>query len=347
MAGQAEGLVMTRDRQADITAFLDQCGWADARRLRVAGDASNRTYDRLTRTDGTSTILMDAPPNTGEDVRPFIAIADHLRSGGLSAPKIYHRDEAAGLLLIEDFGDALFADLMAQDPDQEIPLYQAAANVLLNLRDMPPPELTPCDADWLIDMLQPLFDWYAKGAEPDQIKAFKDGFRPLAIQAGTAPKITMLRDYHVQNLLLLPDRRGVRQVGILDFQDAMLAHPAYDLVSILQDARRDVSADVEQQIIGYYLSHSLIDADDFIACYAILGLQRNLRILGIFVRLCLHSGKAGYVDFIPRVWGYVMRNLAHPALSPLAPSLGAILPEPTPEFLEHLKRQCPRNATPS
>ncbi len=329
------------DRQLEIERFLKEIGWANAGRKRVAGDASNRKYDRLTGPDGTTAILMDAPPETGEDVRSFIRIADHLRTAGLSAPVIYHQNPIAGLLLIEDFGDALFADLIETDPSQEIPLYQAAAEVLVHLADAELPTLKTCDADWLITMIGPLFEWYAPDlAEQDQA-SFASRFRPLATRSTVGDQVLILRDYHAQNLLLLPQRNGIASVGLLDFQDAMLGHPAYDLVSILQDARRDVSVEVEDKIIRYMLGKIDTDPAEFRTVYAILGLQRNLRILGVFARLCLRDGKASYVDLIPRVWDYVLRNLAHPELAQLAATLNRLLPVPTPHFLEHMKSRCP------
>lgn len=346
MGQKATGMGKVMDRNQKITQFLTQIGWADAQRTRVAGDASNRTYDRLVRNGTEPAILMDAPSDTSGHLRPFIMLADHLRAHGLSTPQIYHKDEAAGLLLIEDFGDALFADLMAADAAQEGPLYRASADVLLHLRDVPPPDLSACDAQWLVKMLAPLFEWYIPEPNKAQLDKFTHVFLPLAEQVAATDKIIMLRDYHVLNLLLLTDREGVQRVGILDFQDAMLAHPAYDLVSILQDARRDVSPQMEQEIITYYLSQAQQDETGFLRDYALLGLQRNLRILGIFARLCLRDGKASYVDFMPRVWGYVLRNLTHPALAPLSEPLLAILAEPTPSLLEDFKRRCPPPSQP-
>ncbi len=327
------------DRQTQITAFLTDSGWGDCARSIVAGDASNRRYDRLIKPDGSRAILMDAPPDRGEDVRPFIAIAGHLRSIDLSAPEIYHQEVETGLLLIEDFGDALFADLMGGDAAQEIPLYRAATDVLIHLHQHPAPALPACDAAYLTTMVAPLFEWYAP--DPDGMEAFAALFHPEAQRIARASQVMILRDYHAQNLMLLADRDGLARVGILDFQDAMVGHPAYDLVSILQDARRDVSPVIERAVIAYMLSHTGADPADFTASYAVLGLQRNLRILGIFARLCLRDGKAHYVDMIPRVWDYVQRNLAHPDLAPLADMLNARLPAPTPTFLESLKNRCP------
>ncbi|MFK7836973.1 MAG: aminoglycoside phosphotransferase family protein [Sulfitobacter sp.] len=335
-------MALVTSRADEIAAFLHHIGWATADRVNIAGDASARRYDRLTLPDGQRAVLMDAPPNKGEDVRPFVTIAEHLRAHGLSAPEIYHCNSATGLLLIEDFGDALFARLMAADPANIQPLYTASIDVLIKLRQVPILDLPVCDATWLTDMLEPVFEWYAPDASRAMHTTFVHMFRPLAEQVATADKNIMLRDYHAENLLLLEDRGNHNRVGILDFQDAMLAHPAYDLVSLLQDARRDVSSETEAEIMAYYLRQTDTPEEPFKTDYAILGLQRNLRILGIFARLCLRDGKPQYLDKIPRVWGYIIRNLGHPALRPLAPHVIDMLPEPTPSFLDQLKSKCPQ-----
>ncbi|NUH66958.1 phosphotransferase [Sulfitobacter sp. S0837] len=328
-----------------IQSFLQDAGWADASRKVLAGDASNRRYDRLHRADGQSAILMDAPPERGEDVRPFLAVAAHLTSIGLSAPAIYHADPEQGLLLLEDLGDDLFARLMADDPTREAPLYRAAVDVLVHLHRASAPDLPRCDAQWLTDMAVPAFEFYAPDGK-QQYAAFAAAFHPLAQVLDPVSNVVILRDYHAENLLWLPDRQGVARVGLLDFQDALVGHPAYDLVSILQDARRDVSPAIEAHMVDYYLMQTGQDAENFRSAYALLGAQRNLRILGIFARLCLRDGKAHYVDLIPRVWNYLQHNLRHPALAPVARSIDGVLPCPTPEFLEHLKSQCATNPTP-
>lgn len=330
-----------------IDTILQMAGWAEATRKLLAGDASNRRYDRLRKADGDTAILMDAPPERGEDVRPFLHVATHLADCGLSAPAIYHADSDQGLLLIEDLGDDLFARLMAADPAQELPLYRAAADVLVKLHSAPLPELPLCDAEWLTDMTAPAFDFYAPEGGPQAKDAFGQAFHPLATALDDAPTVVILRDYHAENLLWLPQREGAARVGLLDFQDALLGHPAYDLVSILQDARRDVPRAVEAQIIDYYLGQTEQEDAPFRRAYALLGAQRNLRILGIFARLCLRDGKPHYVDLIPRVWQHLQHNLRHPALAAVADSLAGVLPPPTPEFLEHLKSQCARIPTPS
>lgn len=325
-------------RAALCDAFIARNGWAGARRVTVAGDASNRRYDRLLAAQGHSVILMDAPPERGEDVRLFIRIANYLRDLGLSAPQIFAADQNAGFLLIEDLGDALFADLMAQDPARQSPLYRAAVDVLRVLHRADPLDLPVCDAAWLTEMTGPLFDWYAPDASLKE--GFETAFRPLAARLESAPKVVILRDYHAQNLLSLPHRTGVAAVGVLDFQDALLGHPAYDLVSVLQDARRDVPESIETEMITQYIATAETEPAAFQSAYALLGLQRNLRILGIFARLCLRDAKPGYIDLIPRVWRYVQRNLRHPDLAEVTQVL-APLPAPTPSFLESLKSRCP------
>lgn len=328
-------------RQNDIARFLRDAGWDTAQRIRIAGDASARRYDRLTNAAGETCVLMDAPPDKGEDVRPFVSIAEHLRVHGLKTPRIYHQDASLGLLLIEDFGDLLFARRMENEPDETDNLYRAAIDVLVHLRDVPVLPLESCTQDWLTKMLDPVFDWYAPQTDADARQSFKDAFRPFATDVAQGQKIIMLRDFHAENLLWLPQKTGLDRIGILDFQDAMLAHPAYDLVSVLQDARRDVSPEMEAQTLAYYLTQTSTAKDRFTTDYAILGIQRNLRIIGIFARLCLRDGKSHYVDMVPRVWGYVQRNLRHPALWSLRDPLAAILPEPTPSLLESLKSRCP------
>ena len=340
MDSQVGRVVPVTGRAGLATAFIKSTGWNTASRVLVAGDASNRRYERLSKSDGSSAILMDAPPEKGEDVRPFVRIAQHLLAQGLSAPLIFHQDTDGGFLVIEDLGDDLFARLMAQDPAQQVPLYCAATDMLVHLHSAPGLSLPKCDANWLIEMAAPVFDWYCPIQNPTGRRQFEDTFHAMAQALDHAPKVTILRDFHAENLLWLPTRNGVAQVGVLDFQDALEGHRAYDLVSILQDARRDVSTLIETQMIAHYLAQTSCDPQAFKSAYAFLGIQRNLRILGIFARLCLRDGKTHYVDLIPRVWGYVMRNLADPSLSEIATLITDLLPAPTPTFLEHLKSQC-------
>lgn len=329
-------------RQALSTAFLARAGWGGAERRFLAGDASDRSYDRLTRPDR-SAVLMDAPPGKGDDPRAFARIAHHLAGLGLSPPAILAEDFDHGFLLLEDLGDDLFARLIARDPAMEAPLYAAATDVLVRLQAHEAPAGLPdlSAADWAEGAAYAL-DWYAfaaTGQSPDPadfiatltglIRTFADG-----------PRIMILRDYHAENLLWLPDRVGVARVGLLDFQLAQMGQPGYDLVSLLQDARRDVSAPVEAAMIARFCAAGGVNPGDFSAAYATLGAQRALRIIGIFARLCLKAGKPGYLALLPRVWSQLWRNLDHPALSALAAICRDHLPAPSPEMLERIGAQC-------
>lgn len=324
-----------------LSAFLTRTGWQDATRTVVAGDASNRRYDRLTDQSGHSVILMDAPPDKGEDVTPFIRIANHLRAQGLSAPEILHADQANGFLVIEDLGNGLFARLMQEERQLQSSLYSAATDVLTALHQSPALDLPRCDADWLINMTDLFFEWFLPAQSDLDHTTFASAFRPLAQSVDPDDPVVILRDYHAENLIWLPNRTGVARVGLLDFQDALLGHPAYDLVSVLQDARRDVPQQIEADMISRYIDTAGWETDAFNRAYAILGTQRNLRILGIFARLCLRDGKAHYVDLIPRVWTHLMRNLNHPALHDIARLIRPHIPDPTEPFLKSLKSRCP------
>ncbi|GFE49375.1 aminoglycoside phosphotransferase [Roseobacter cerasinus] len=333
-----------KTRAAMLDSFLTQAGWGAARYSPLAGDASKRRYDRLTGKAGARAILMDAPPETGEDVRPFARIARHLLGLGLSAPQIMAQDDTRGFLLLEDLGDDLFARLMETDPVLEPQLYAAAVDVLTHLHKTTPPPLPIFDATQAAEWIAPAFDWYqfgATGAVDMAAKARVRGIlRALLEPLDAQPRVLIQRDYHSENLLWLPDRDGPACVGLLDFQDALQGHRAYDLVSLLQDARRDVSSDMEATMIHRYLEQTGQDAETFRTAYAVLGTQRNLRIIGIFARLCLRDGKAHYIDMIPRVWRHIERNLNHPALHELAVEIAQTLPRPAADILTELREQC-------
>ena len=332
------------DRAALISDFLNHSGWGSAPRKLVAGDASNRRYERLERGAGNTAILMDAPPDKGEDVRPFVTITNHLRDAGLSAPQIYAQDDTLGLLLIEDLGDDLFARVMAAEPTLEKPLYAASVDVLVHLHQEQVPELPRYNADVMTNRAALAYDWYQRGVSgrvnvADK-EAFSATFHIRLAPLDLAPAVLIQRDYHAENLIWLPERTGVRNVGLLDYQDAMLGHRAYDLVSIVQDARRDVPKDIGDMMIKRYLNATELDEVQFRNALALLGAQRNLRILGVFARLSMHYGKPHYVDLIPRVWGHIQTNLSHPALASIKPLIDATLPAPTPALLQKLKDQC-------
>ncbi|MFT7595175.1 MAG: aminoglycoside/choline kinase family phosphotransferase [Paracoccaceae bacterium] len=332
---------MTPDRSTLIETFLSCTAWATAQRANLAGDASNRRYERLTdRQSGKTAVLMDAPGETGEDTRPFVRIATHLRAIGLSAPEIYAQDMELGFLLLEDLGDDLFARVIPQSPHMEDPLYTAATDILIALRNIPCPDLTAFDPPLMAKQASLVFDTYLAGItgtpEPEISTRFQAVFQDILHQTTQGPPVMMLRDYHAENLLWLPERHGVARVGLLDFQDAMLAHPAYDLVSLLQDARRDVPAAIEQKMIAHYITQTGVDDAAFRTAYVVLGVQRNLRIIAVFTRLAAARGKPDYIRLIPRVWAHLMRGLKHPALTPLSDMLAQTLPDPTDTNLQKL-----------
>jgi N-acetylmuramate 1-kinase len=337
------------DRGALAQAFLDRAGWGNARRAFLAGDASARRYDRLHDRHGETAVLMDAPPEKGEDVGAFARIDAHLLSLGLSAPQIITADASNGFLLLEDLGDDLYARVIPATPSLETPLYAAATDVLAHLQARAPAaDLPPYGAREMVDAVSPATDWYAfaiTGARSD-LAALQAPLADLLAKVDTDPHVMILRDYHAENLLWLPKREGIARVGLLDFQMAMLSSPAVDLVSLLQDARRDVPPAVEEAMIRRFVALTGRDEAAFRMAYAVVGAQRHLRILGIFARLSLHFGKPGYVDLIPRVWRDLQRDLAHPALASLARAVETQLPMPTAETLQRIRDQCGTIPTP-
>ena len=330
------------DRTQPSQQFLVGAGWDGADRRFLAGDASDRSYDRLTR-PGETAVLMDAPPGKGDDPAVFLQIAAHLSQLGLSAPRCLAQDLTQGFLLLEDLGDDIYARLVAQDPQLEAPLYTAAADVLAHLQRHPAPANLPnLTAQGWAEAACFALDWYGfaiTGTRPDPT-AFRQTLADLLMAHADGPRVLILRDFHAENLLWLPDRAGMARVGLLDFQLAQMGQPGYDLVSLLQDARRDVSRETEVATLRHFIRTTGADQPAFEVAYAVLGAQRALRILGVFARLCLVAGKPGYISLIPRVWHQLQRNLAEPALAPLATICARVLPEPTPEALAKIGSQC-------
>lgn len=323
-------------------ALIAQTPWAGARHAPLAGDASNRRYERLTDPDtGRTAVLMDAPPDKGEDVAPFARMAKYLRSLGLSAPEIYAEDSEFGFLLLEDLGDALFARVLKTDPQLERTLYEAATDVLIHLHAAPTLSLDSYDPAMMTEFAALSFTKYAQGVnggfDPSTCARFEQRFADILHRDTGGVRVVVQRDYHAENLIWLPERDGIARVGLLDFQSAMLGHPAYDLMSLLQDVRRTVPTGIEMRMIDRYITASGVDAHEFRTAYAVLGAQRNLRILGGFARLATDFGKPHYVDLIPAAWSHLMRNLEHPALTQVSDLVREALPEPTPEILSRLK----------
>ncbi len=330
------------DRTVLAEALIAQTPWVNAARAPLAGDASNRRYERLTDpATGRTAVLMDAPLDRGEDVEPFVRIANHLRAVGLSAPEIYAEDNQNGFLVLEDLGDDLFSRVLTKDPSQERLLYEAATDVLLHLHEAPILPLPSYDPTLMTELAALAFTKYAQAIlgdhDADARERFELRFADILLQETSGTKVVVQRDYHAENLIWLPEREGVQRVGLLDFQLAMLGHPAYDLVSLLQDVRRTVPTGIEMQMVNRYIAASGMDDHDFRTAYSVLGAQRNLRILGVFARLATDYGKPHYVDLIPATWAHLMRDLEHPTLIPVANILRASLPEPTAENLARLK----------
>jgi aminoglycoside/choline kinase family phosphotransferase len=298
--------------------FLAGCGWAGARIEPLAGDASFRRYFRVVNGSRTA-VLMDAPPPK-EDVRPFVAVAEWLHSVGLSAPEILARDIDKGLLLLDDFGDWRLREMVDTDPSRERELYELATDVLIHLHKHPPMVGLPVHGmkQWLEELA--LFtDWYcpALGLSVNVAGyrgAWTEVLAPIE-QDGLGP-VTVLRDYHAENVMLVRGREGVRHFGLLDFQDALVGHPAYDLASVLEDARRDVPPEIERAMIDRYVT-ATGNSETFERAYWALAAQRNTRILGVFTRLWKRDNKPHYTAFQPRMWGLLERDLERPGLEPV------------------------------
>jgi aminoglycoside/choline kinase family phosphotransferase len=298
--------------------FLAASGWEGAQILPLAGDASFRRYFRVVRGDR-SAVLMDAPP-PHEDPRPFIAVSEWLIGRGLTAPEIIARDLERGLLLLGDFGNARLRETLDSDPRRERELYELATDVLVQLHRHPPMEgLPPHGVDQWLEELKLFTDWYcpAVDARVDTSgyeRAWREVLEPVA-RDGLGP-VTVLRDYHAENIMLVEGRGGVAHFGLLDFQDALSGHPAYDLASVLEDARRDVPPAIERAMIDRYVA-ATGRGEAFEHAYWALAAQRNTRILGVFTRLWKRDNKPGYRQFQPRMWGLLERDLAQPHLEPV------------------------------
>ena len=318
------------DRSKRRAQFLTRCGWDNANSKTLAADASFRRYYRLD-SCGERAVLMDAPPSQ-EDVRPFVAVARHLLNLGLSAPKILGQDIVGGFLLMEDLGDKKLNDLLPMT-DNEEPFYERAIDVLCALHERPPPAwLAPYDEKLLLTETDFLIDWYwptvtgASVTNPTR-EAYHDAWAEVISKVELGPPVTVLRDYHADNLMWLPNRGGVAAIGLLDFQDALAGSPAYDMVSLLEDARRDVSDNLAEKMIKRYVSARNINSSSFREAYSVLGAQRNSKIVGIFTRLWKRDGKATYLGLIPRVWRLLDQDLNQPILAPVRVWFDRYLPK--------------------
>ena len=321
------------DRGTRLAQFLAAAGWGDAARLPLPGDASFRRYVRLAGADG-SAMLMDAPPPQ-ENALAFLGVARLLHRLGLSAPLIHAEDAEAGFLLLEDFGNDTYTRLLAAGA-AEAPLYALAVDVLVALNRRfatdHAPDLPPYDDARLLAEAALLVDWYLPAVTgrltpPALREEYLALWRALLPLARGVPQTLVLRDYHVDNLMRLEGRAGIAACGLLDFQDAVLGPASYDLVSLLEDARRDVSPDLAAAMRERFLGAlPAIDRAAFDRSYAVLGAQRSCKIVGIFTRLCVRDGKPAYLPHIPRVWRLIEQDARHAALAPLREWLDRHIP---------------------
>jgi len=324
--------VSTDERSGERDTFRTLSGWSGAPVEALPSDASFRRYFRLG--DARTVLLMDAPPDL-EDIRAYIDIARHLVKLGLSAPGIIHSDVRRGFAIIEDFGNATYTRLIEGGADP-VPLYELAVDVLAHLHgqaDAAAIDVPPYDETKLLEEASLLTDWYRPKllgeATPHDVRAaYLDAWREVFRALPPGPETLVLRDYHVDNLMIVDGRDGVRRCGLLDFQDALIGHPAYDLMSLLEDARRDVPDDLAQALMARYVQACPFAAEPgFGNWFTVLAAQRHAKVAGIFVRLLVRDGKPVYLPHIPRVVRLLRRALEHDSLGPVKAWFERYLPE--------------------
>jgi aminoglycoside/choline kinase family phosphotransferase len=349
---------MSAERDEAARDFLALAGWGNAQLMPLEGDASTRRYIRL-RTDTRGAMLMDQPPQAetpaaparatpeqrralgynavarlaGADCGRFAAASNYLRSLGLSAPEVFACDATQGFAVIEDLGDALYADVVPNGANER-ELYSAAADVLAKLHASPAPDILPPDKPLhvyddtaLLAEVDLLTEWFmpvamGRSASESETVEHRSLWRKVLKPVLSAPSVFVHRDYHAQNLMWLPERSGPARVGLIDFQDAVSGTRAYDLISLVEDARRDVSQETAEATTRHYLDAMAhqgmsLDEEEFRGQMATMAAQRNAKIAGIFSRLHKRDGKPRYLDYLPRVWGYLNIDLENPALSEL------------------------------
>jgi len=344
---------MPAERSQEMQAFLKSAGWGDATISPLSGDASTRRYFRVAQ-GGRKAMLMDQPQHAetpaaaanatpqerralgynavarlaGADCARFIATANFLRAQGLSAPEIYAADPARGFVLIEDLGDDLYADILSNGAD-EGELYGTAVDALAKLHRESAPALLPpdkalhaFDETALIAETDLMTEWFlpialGRAASAEETEEHRGRWRAVLKPVLAAPPVFVHRDYHAQNLIWLPQREGLARVGLIDFQDAVAGTKSYDLISLIEDARRDVSPALAEEMTQRYIAAAGVDAARHRAEMAVMAAQRNAKIAGIFARLHKRDGKPRYLGYLPRVWNYLNRDLEHPVLAPL------------------------------
>lgn len=300
-----------------LSDWLARSDWAKWGRRAMTGDASARRYERLSGPNGNSVILMDAPPDVCGSQKAFVDIARHLSNLGLAAPMVLEWDETLGLMILEDLGEVTFAMHLLRAHKDESALYSAAVDVLIAMQSAPPPNgLTVMTSNVAAGMVDIAFEWAAKDKSLNLASEIKSTITMLMEQIDPSPSTLSLRDFHAENLIWRPAQSGLSRVGLLDFQDAFITHPAYDLASLLRDARRDVDPGLLDGLIRQMAGQ---ETQAFKFAFHVLAVQRNLRILGIFQRLARQNQKTAYLDLLPRVWHHIETDLAEPGLRALAP----------------------------
>ncbi|MEQ1705531.1 MAG: phosphotransferase [Rickettsiales bacterium] len=313
---------MTR-RSEQLDSFLKKTEFAGARLEPLAGDASARRYIRAN-ISGKQAMVMDTPVE-GENFLAFVQIAEHLYNKNYSAPKILARDIREGFLLLEDFGDESFSKILNINIDDEKPLYSAAIDLLAQWHNSPihnDMTLNFYDEDLYLREISLFPDWFLPQIMGDERisklrSEYMEIWRKILRSFSLAKNIFVHRDFHADNLMWLSERAGVERIGLLDFQDAVIGDPAYDMVSLLEDARRDVPQQMVDLMIEKYIKQTGQDRDLFLSAYNILGAQRNSKIIGIFARLAIRDGKQNYLKMLPRVWKHLERDIQHPLLKEL------------------------------
>lgn len=304
--------------------YLSELGWSQVSAEALPGDASFRRYFRLHRPCDSKAALLVHAPSPAEDLAAFVAVDRHLASLGLRVPALLHCDVERGLALIEDLGDAKFTTCLDRSPSEEQTLYELALDVLIHLNRMPAAldiDLPEYNLRRLLDEAVLMADWFVpayaqpipSGARADYLTAWSRSLDCLDLR----PTALVLRDFHVDNLMLMESESGLSQCALLDFQDAVLGHPAYDLASLLEDARRDVPDDLRERLYARF-TETLHYSEEFAEAYEILAAQRHAKVLGIFVRLCRRDGKPAYLKHLPRVAGLLRRHIDCSALRPVA-----------------------------
>lgn len=303
-------------------AFLEESGWASAKRISLKADASARSYERLIGSE--TAILMDSDPNRGESTEKFVRVAEHLCRLGLSVPTIYHVDHARGFLILEDFGDRIISNLLSAEPAQNAALSHVILDMLRHLQSHPLPDwCVSTSNETLAQMVAPAFEYFVK--DEDQGHTIFETLLRVLNTCVSSDVCLSLRDCHAENMIFLPDREDIKSIGILDFQDAFACHPAYDVMSFLQDVRRPFDARSEIRMLTYFIEGSQHEKEAFSATYAALGFQRNFRILGRFAELAHRHNKTTYLAFMPTVIEIVRHNLEHPELAELKPLITPVL----------------------